>query len=173
MESSSDLKNILEPGESVIWSEKPHPWFYVRPTFMLYIVALPWTIFTFFWLKTITGGFEWPRPALPPMPWWTPWVGVWTGLILLITGIWMLSAPFWVWRRAMRTIHVVTDRRAIVVDTTGRNPSNSLYFEGKTRLTISQPESAVSDLTIASESGKGILFRAVSNPAEVVRLLEN
>jgi len=167
MDDLKALEKNLEPGETVLWVERPDPWCYTRPTFMLYIVAAPWTVFTFFWLGAVSDGFNWPKTPLPPIPAWMPWVAIETGFVLLIAGLWMLSAPFWIWRRSRRTIHALTNRRALVIDERQPKKNQALTLVGKVRFKIADPNADISDLDVICDSGEGVLFRAVKNPAEV------
>ncbi|MEO7933574.1 MAG: hypothetical protein ABIT76_10490 [Chthoniobacterales bacterium] len=164
MDVKTELEKLLEPGETVIWAAQPEPWPYARPTFMLYIVAVPWTVFTFFWLRAVTGGFHWPGKTAPPIPWWMPWVAISAGVILLILGLWMLSAPYWIWREGKRTIHALTNRRALVVNMGRPKKLQALTLEGKVNFRITDPDAAISDLDVICGTAKGLLFRAVKNP---------
>lgn len=172
MDDAAIAKN-LHPGEIALWSTRPDPWLFARPTFILYIIAVPWTVFVFFWLETLTGGFHLPQPTVPPIPSWTPWVALITGLILLAAGLLMLSGPYWIWRRGKNTLHVITNQRAMVLDTARPNKSQFLTLQGKIQFRITESEDAVSDINVVSESGQGLLFRAVRNPKEVVAQLQN
>ncbi len=169
MENDAALNGILESGEAVLWSEAPDPWRYTRPTFMLYIIAVPWTIFTYFWLDAVTGGFQMPKATIAPYPSWMPWVAVSFGVLLLIAGLWMLSAPFWIWRRGKATVHVLTNRRALVVERDRPSRLQALVLEGKVDFRVTDPEDAVSDVDVVCATSKGLLFRAVRQPGEMVR----
>jgi hypothetical protein len=173
MDHLEELKKMLEPGETILWSARPDPWKYTLPTFMIYIVGLPWTIFTFFWLKTISGGFHWPAPAKSPIPAWAPYVAVGTGWVLLLAGIWMLNAPYWIWRRGKRTIYALTSQRAIALELGSPKRSEIMMLHGKIDLRVIDPGEPVSDLNVVCDSGKGVLFRAVKDPTSVVERIKN
>ncbi len=168
MDLRRELEKVLEPGETVLWAAQPDPWFYTRPTFMLYIAGLPWTIFTFFWLRAVTGGFQWPGKTAPPIPWWMPWVAIVAGLVLLLLGLWMLSAPYWIWREGKGTIHALTNRRALVVDLRRPKKFQALILDGKVNFRITDPESTISDLDVICGTNKGLLFRAMREPKSVI-----
>lgn len=168
MEEADAVQKSLDPGETLLWSARPDPWHYTRPTFMIYIVALPWTIFTFGWLQAITGGFQWPKPTIAPIPNWMPWVAIDAGLILLVAGFWMLSAPFWIWRRGKRIIHVLTSQRALILNEACPKKNEALTLHGKIDFRVTDPEEAISDLDLKGPDGKGLTFRAVRDPQSVV-----
>ena len=173
MNHESILVEKLQPGESALWSARPDPWHFARPTFILYIIAVPWTVFVFLWLKTLTGGFHLPQPTVPPIPSWTPWVALIAGIILLAAGLIMLSAPYWIWRRGKNTLHVITNQRAMILDLGRPQKSQLLTLEGRMQFRITETEDAVSDINVVSESGQGLLFRSVCNPRDVVAQLQN
>ena len=173
MNNEKILAGNLHPGEIALWSARPDPWHYARPTFILYIIAVPWTVFVFFWLETLTGGFHLPRPTVAPIPSWTPWIALGTGVVLLAAGLWMLSAPFWIWRRGKNTLHVITNQRARVINTMSPNKTQMLTLDGKIQFQITEPEGPVSDINLVLESGQGLLLRSVCNPKAVVAHLQN
>lgn len=167
-DSETELQKVLEPGEKILWAAPPDPWLYARPTFMFYIIAVPWTVFTFFWLNTVTGGFQWPKLTIAPIPWWMPWIAIGTGILLLLSGLWMLSAPYWIWRRGKRTMHVLTNRRALILDMNQPEKMLAQILEGKINFRITNPENTVSDMDVVCGTKKGMLFRAVKAPQSVI-----
>ena len=135
---------------------------------MLYIIAVPWTIFTYYWLDAVTGGFEIPKPTVDPYPSWMPWVAITFGIILLIAGLWMLSAPFWIWRRGKNTLHVLTTERALVLETGRKSKLQAHVLTGKVDFRVTNPEDAVSDVDVICGDHKGVLFRAVLQPQQMI-----
>lgn len=172
MDFQKKLNDLLQPGERVLWTARPDGWYYTRPTFMLYIAAVPWVVFTFFWLRTFTGGFQWPGQTVYPYPNWMPWVAIWTGIILLISGLWMLSAPYWVWRTGKRAFYVLTDRRALVVDYLVAKKNQTLLLEGPISFRITDIEEAVSDIEVLCGKSQGLRWRAVRDPKQILTLTQ-
>lgn len=108
-------RSDLEKGEKLIWIGQPRPGRMMLGTIPLVLFAIPWTAFSVFWIgMTLTfavgigeqgkgaGAFRWFGLLFPLF-----------GVPFLLIGVGMLSAPWWVWRRAKRTCYAVTDRRAV------------------------------------------------------------
>lgn len=170
MDYQKKINDLLQPGERLLWSAQPDAWYFARPTFMLYIVAVPWVGFTFFWLKTFTGGFQWPGQTVHPYPSWMPWVAIWTGIILLIIGFWLLSAPYWVWRRGKRTAYALTDRRALAVNLVAAEKTQILELSGPIKFRITDIDEPVSDVEVLCGNSQGLRWRAVRSPRDILAL---
>jgi hypothetical protein len=125
-------------------------------------------VFTFFWLQAVTGGFHWPGTPVAQLPRWMPWVAIGAGFFLLAMGLLMLSAPYWIWLRGKRTIHALTDRRALVLDVKHPGKLQTLTLEGKVDFRVAHPERNASDIDVVCAGGKGLLFRAVKDPKNVI-----
>lgn len=46
----------LESGEKLLWKGQPSPSRYAQATLPIFIFAIPWTIFAFFWVGMATWG---------------------------------------------------------------------------------------------------------------------
>jgi hypothetical protein len=111
----------VEPGERLRWAGRPDP---LRPTLMsfgIYFFAIPWTAFAVFWMWGAAGFGT--RPVRPDGPWM---LFPLFGLPFVLIGLGMLSAPFWAYRKAARTIYAVTNKRLLII-TTGRTRSVETY----------------------------------------------
>ncbi len=104
------VRRELEPGESVRWMEQPIPKFFTPMSIGAFLFAIPWTAFAVFW---ICGASGFKRPdfsgggfAFFPL----------FGLPFVLIGFGMLLSPLWFYRKAFRTVYVVTNRRAITFD---------------------------------------------------------
>jgi len=111
-ELDSRVRTELSSGERLLWVGQPQPGRSMRAAIPIVLFGLPWTAFAIFWMAgasgLLLGGFGNGPPAafriLFPL----------FGLPFVLIGLGMLSAPFWLRRRAKRTCYALTDRRAIL-----------------------------------------------------------
>ncbi len=106
-------RDEIAPDETVEYAAQPSPGRTVLRSFGTWLFAIPWTAFSVFWTVAAAGGLsgEWPSGV--------GWVFPLFGLPFVAIGLAMLSAPFWAWRKARRSLCVVTDRRAILFEGAG------------------------------------------------------
>jgi len=100
----------LEPGERVQWLEMPVARYFTPAAVGAFLFGIPWTAFAIFW----TAGAAWgtTRPGAGGLFHVFPLFGV----PFILIGLVMLSAPIWAYRKALKTVYVITDRRAITFD---------------------------------------------------------
>ena len=104
----------MESGEAIRWMEQPVPRYFTPKAKAAFIFGIPWTAFAIFWTlgaaaqcapsesgKGIMNAF-----SLFPL----------FGLPFILIGLGLLSSPLWAYRRALKTVYVITDRRAITFD---------------------------------------------------------
>jgi hypothetical protein len=108
----AEVRRELEPGEVIRWIEQPIPRYFTPKAKGFFLFGIPWTAFAIFWTFGAAGfkipdfsegmqGFEFfPLFGLP----------------FILIGLGMLSTPLWAYRKALRTMYVITDRRAITFD---------------------------------------------------------
>ncbi len=116
------VQGELAGGESVRWVGQPIPrkslsWASLFPV----LFAIPWTGFSLFWMAAAAGvldGFLDGGAAKPVDPGRIFFALF--GVPFVLVGLGMLSAPYWMRRRTRRaaekTVYVITDRRAIIVN---------------------------------------------------------
>jgi hypothetical protein len=96
----------LKPMEKIRWIEQPIPRYFTPRAKAYFLFGIPWTAFIIFWILGAS------------VSWWAKGgggSGVMTvfGIPFLLIGLGLLSSPLWAYRRALKTIYVITDRRAI------------------------------------------------------------
>jgi hypothetical protein len=98
----------LRNGERVAWTGQPIPGRFARRGIGHVIFGIPWTAFALFWMAGASG-FK--------MPDFSQGVGLFPlfGLPFVLIGFGMLSSPYWMRRKALKTAYVITDQRAIVL----------------------------------------------------------
>ena len=121
-ELSRLIEAELSPQEQVVWSAQPLPGRYMRKSVAQVIFGIPWTAFSVSWVviawimthsvpeKEVQGmpfaGFSLLFPLL--------------GLLNVLIGLGMLSSPYWMWRKAQKTVYALTDERALILTPTWR-----------------------------------------------------
>jgi hypothetical protein len=138
-------KGELEPGEKLLWIGKPNPTRIGRQSYGLYCFAVPWTAFALFWMVGASGMLFHPTRG-PSGP--IGYIGPLFGLPFVGIGLAMLSAPYWIARKARSTIYAITDKRAMII------------VAGKTRCVESYTRSDMTDIqrTELSDGSGDLVF---------------
>lgn len=88
----------LESGERLLWWARPLAGRLAIRALPLVLFGIPWTAFALFMQGQ---GLRDPFLFL-------------FGLPFVLIGLGMLTAPYWAWRKALRTVYAITDGRAII-----------------------------------------------------------
>ena len=108
-----DLQDLisreLDREERVVWSAMPKPRYFHGPAAGAFVFAIPWTAFSMFWMAG-AAGFKIPQfnQGFDFFPLF--------GIPFFLIGIGMLTSPFWAYRNQLKTVYLITDRRAITID---------------------------------------------------------
>src|SRR5262245_23909973 len=112
------VEDELAPGEVIRWLGQPVPRSVPGIAWIPCIFAVPWTLFSLFWMAEAAGifdrfnGFQGGGPLNKQRLIFSLF-----GLPFVLIGLGMLSSPLWIWRRlrrrAERTAYVITNQRAI------------------------------------------------------------
>jgi hypothetical protein len=137
----------LSSGERVAWSGQPLPGRFARRALPTVLLGIPWTAFAIFWTAGAAWGTAKARDA-----------GVFRafplfGLPFILIGLGMLASPYWMRRKAKRTVYVLTNRRAFVL-AAGRRGSitvRSFELQRLTELRRKQNSDGSGDLTFARD----------------------
>jgi hypothetical protein len=106
------VRSELRPGEQLLWVGQPNPSRFARSAIGTVLFGIPWTAFAIFW--TTMASFGARRAGGGPIGgWFSVCFPLW-GVPFILVGLGMLSAPYWMWRKAKKTCSALTDRRAIV-----------------------------------------------------------
>jgi len=112
------VRSELRDGESLVWTGQPKPSRFMRSAIPIVLFGIPWTAFALFWMAGasgmlfggagdgggVPGGFDAFFTCFPLF-----------GVPFVLIGFGMLSSPFWLYRRALRTCYALTDVRAIIL----------------------------------------------------------
>jgi hypothetical protein len=100
----------LDSGEHVMWSQMPVPRYFTPGSTAACLFGIPWTAFAIFW----TTGAAWGSSKVENAGFFRAFPLF--GVPFILIGFGMLLSPVWAYRKALRTVYVVTNRRAITFD---------------------------------------------------------
>ena len=100
----------LGPGERVQWLQMPVPRYFTPAATAGFLFGIPWTAFAIFW----TVGAAWGTSKAGGAGFFNAFPLF--GVPFILIGFGMLSGPIWAYRKALKTVYAITDRRAITFD---------------------------------------------------------
>jgi hypothetical protein len=109
-ELAGRVRSELEPGEAVRWMEQPIPRYLAPASIGMVLFGLPWTAFALFWICGASG-FKCPDFSKGGFAFFPLF-----GLPFVLVGFGMLSSPLWAYRKLLKTVYVITNRRAILFE---------------------------------------------------------
>ncbi len=164
----------LGPGEYIRWSDMPVPGFFTPSSVAVFLFSIPWTLFAIFWMF---GAAEFKMPDFNDIHGFFPLFG----LPFVLIGLALFASPLWVYRKALKTVYVITNRRAITI-VGGRTVTIHSYPPDKLQNIYRKEKSdGTGDvifnkkewLDSGGESHKEYLkFSRINNPKEAERLLK-
>jgi hypothetical protein len=100
------VERELEAGERIEWIDMPIPRFFTPASASLFLFSIPWTAFAIFWMFGASG-FKIPsfKSGFSLFPLF--------GIPFVLIGLGMLSSPLWAYRKALKTVYAITNKRAI------------------------------------------------------------
>jgi hypothetical protein len=105
----SKVDRELDSGESIEWIEMPIPRFFTPIATGGFLFGIPWTAFAISWTAAAAWGTSRDGAGVD--------VGfALFGVPFILVGFCMLSSPIWAYRKALHTVYVITNRRAITFD---------------------------------------------------------
>jgi len=107
----------MQSGERVLWVGQPNPGRMAKSGCIVSLFGIPFTAFSVFWIAMAAGigGGMGGGPGG-----WIALIFPLFGLPFVLVGLALLSAPYWMARKARRTCYAVTNRRAIVFESSWR-----------------------------------------------------
>jgi hypothetical protein len=115
----------LQTDEKIVWAAQPIPRRFSRKALPIMLFGIPWTAFAFFWTALAASGIA--RAEAPVFAYVFPLFG----LPFILVGLGMLSAPYWHYRKARRTVYLITNHRAIIFDAGHWGPISVRSFAPK------------------------------------------
>jgi hypothetical protein len=173
----SKVNHELEAGETLAWIQMPIPYFFTKESTVMFLFSIPWNAFVVFWICGAAGfkvpyfssgfGFEY-FPVF--------------GVPFLFVGIAMLLAPLWTYRKALRTVYVISDRRAITFDGGWTTTIRSYPPDKLTDVYRKERRDGTGDVVIArrvwrdaegDRQSEELGFLRINNPKQVEQLLNS
>jgi hypothetical protein len=99
----------LAKGERIDWIGRPIPSRLARSTLPIVLFGIPFTAFSLFWMSAACGSVL--RAPSRRGVFFVLW-----GIPFVLIGLCMLTSPFWMYRKALRTVYAITDRRALTIE---------------------------------------------------------
>lgn len=108
-----DVERLFEeernPEENLLWSGAPLPGRFARKSLPIVLFGIPWTLFAIFWICAASGfsipDFDKGWDLFPLF-----------GVPFVLVGFGMLSSPWWMRKKALKTAYYVTNRRALIIE---------------------------------------------------------
>jgi len=100
----------LESGEQIQWQQMPVPRYFTPAATAGFLFGIPWTGFAVFW----TAGAAWGTSKTGDAGFFRAFPLF--GVPFILIGLGLLSGPVWAYRKALKTVYVITNRRAITFD---------------------------------------------------------
>jgi hypothetical protein len=107
-ELQEKVRRELASGEKIQWMEQPIPRCFTSVSTPAFLFAIPWTAFAIFWICGACG-FKCPDFSKGGFSFFPLF-----GVPFVLIGFGMLCSPLWTYRKALKTVYIITDRRAII-----------------------------------------------------------
>jgi hypothetical protein len=129
------LERELDAGEQLLWHAQPAPWTLIERGLSKFIFGIFFFGFAVFWTWGASGGLPSKHPASTGG---MHWFGLIWGTPFMLVGASMVLSPLWAWWVARRTLYVITNRRAILIEAPFRRKIQS--FRGDRLINVLRDE---------------------------------
>jgi hypothetical protein len=158
----------LEPGEHVEWLGKPIPRYFTRIARSVYVFGIPWTAFAIFWTIGYVRQEGHGSAVLPGLP-------------FILIGLVVLATPIWCYRRALKTVYVITNKRAITIQEGWSCSTQSYYSDNLQDIYSKEQKDGTGDVIITCQAlrdswiarySEPLGFLHIKNPKEIEKKLK-
>lgn len=104
------VRRELRPAERIEWVGQPVPRCFTRVSAPMFLFGIVFTSFSIFW---VAGAWGYQPPDFSAGG--TGFFGLF-GIPFILVGCGMLASPLWTRRKAIDTVYLVTDQRAILIE---------------------------------------------------------
>ena len=168
------LETERELGEQLLWAGQPDPFRAAGGAWIVFLLAIPWTVFAVFW-ETMVLGLGFTRSVGTPQP--VAWSMALFGLPFIALGIGMLSAPFRAMAKARRTVYTVTTKRVLTLICGNSQETHSLVprYLGDIRRTERRDGSGslvICAATVANATTSGGTFLGIARVRDVEQIIK-
>lgn len=176
-ELQREINGELEAGETIKWIEQPLSQFFCKGSVVEMIAGIPFVAIALF---LIHEAMEFQDPDLREAI-EINYVPALIGILFIIVGLWMLLSPLRRWLKISRTVYLITDRRAISIESTWIVTIRNYMPSQLREMYRKQRRDGTGDVVIMAHrhrDGEGaswteeIGFMNVRNPREVEKLLQ-
>lgn len=140
------IREELHPFERVLFTAQPIPAQVATQAWTIWLFAIPWTAFAFFWtymasepLRKSANGTDPLFSVIFPL----------FGLPFILIGLAMLASPLWALKTAKRMFYVLTSERALIITAGKATKIESIPVAQMTEPTT----------TIRSDGSGNLIFR--------------
>ena len=116
-EMEQRLRSALNPTEKLIWSGQPNAKPSIGGSLFRVVGGVFFTMFSvFFVIMTFSvtrDGFSSETPVFS-------YIFPLCGIPFLLFGVAAICSPYWMWRKAQKTVYALTDERALILTPTWR-----------------------------------------------------
>lgn len=169
------LEKELESGETVLWKETPIQRYFTPKATGAFLFAIPWTAFAVFWVFG-AAGFKLPDfdKGFDFFPLF--------GIPFILIGLGMFSAPIWAYRKAGKSLYVITNQRAITFEGGRSTTIRSYTPENLKNVYRKERKNNIGDVIISIKQWKDsdgdkqseeLGFINIENPHKVEKLLQS
>jgi hypothetical protein len=173
-ELEEKVRHELESGERILWMEQPIPRYFTAMSTGSFLFGITWTAFAIFWTCG-AAGFKMPdfsQGGFSLFPLF--------GVPFILIGISMLSSPLWSYRKAFKTVYVITDRRAIIFDAGWTTTIRSYPPDRLQNIYRREKSNGTGDLVLGQSVGSGsegerqmqLGFLNIREPKKVEQMLK-
>lgn len=162
----------LEPGERIQWLDVPAPKWFTGKSIGAVLFAIPWTAFAVWWVFWMSGSAD--SKSSDESTDLTHFLGV----PFVLFGIGMLLSPVFEYRRSLRTVYAITDRRALILETGAWRKVSSYAPSQLKRVYHKDRTNGLGDVILSTRTWQEndlapeeIGFMRIENSSEVERML--
>ncbi len=138
----------LERDEKVIWSGMPKPWCFNRSTVHQFLFGIALTAGIVTWAASGSGFMILQVNQVQDL------MPLAAFLFFLTAGIALLLSPLWTFRKSLKTVYVITDRRAITMDGGWTTTTRSYPAESLTEIFRKEHRDGTGDIILARHISK-------------------
>jgi hypothetical protein len=106
------IDKVIQPGEFIKWADQPIPHYFTTDSIIKFSFGIVWnSLIVFMNLQSMSlGGLDTGSKKIAMFC----MISIFLAPFYLI-GFIMISSPLRVWRTARKTVYIVTDKRAIII----------------------------------------------------------
>jgi hypothetical protein len=171
------VRRELEIDETIQWIDMPVPRFFTPFSIGAFLFAIPWTGFAVFWTFG-AAGFTIPdfSEGLSGVDFFPLF-----GLPFILIGIGLLTTPIRTYWRALKTVYVITDQRAITIQGGRTTVVRSFPPRDLQNIFRKEKRDGTGDVIITqgavldssnNKDSEPLGFLQIRNPREVERMLK-